>query len=117
MPSLTDLRAGFVSPPKSYGLLPLWDLNNDLPRDDIRWGLTEQAAQGIAGVFLHPRSGMEVEYLSDDYWRAIGESVKEAKALGLETWLYDEYNWPSGVAGGKLWREHHEYRQVYLDSR
>ncbi len=117
MPTIDDLRSNFLTPPQSYGLLPLWDLNNDLPPEDIQWGLAEQAKQGVAGVFLHPRSGMEVEYLSEDYWRAIESSIEECKSLGLETWLYDEYNWPSGVAGGKLLREHPEYRQVYLDYR
>ena len=75
MTSLSQLREGFTHPPKSYGLLPLWDLNNDLRPDDIRWGLAEQAQQGISGIFLHPRSGMEVEYLSDNYWRAIADSI------------------------------------------
>ena len=117
MTTLDDLRNGFTNPPRSYGLLPLWDLNNDLLPDDIHWGLEEQAKQGVAGVFLHPRSGMEVEYLSEDYWRAIKTSLAECKSLGLETWLYDEYNWPSGVAGGQLLREHPEYRQVFLDYR
>lgn len=112
-----ELQKNFVNPPRSYGLMPLWDLNNDLKSDDLRACLEEQARQGITGVFLHPRTGMEVEYLSPDYWRAIDESVRECKRLELETWLYDEYNWPSGVAGGRLLREHPEYRQVFLDYR
>src|SRR5947209_15095468 len=105
MTTLAELRAGFQNPPKEYGLRPLWDLNDDLRPETIRASLEEQAAQGVTGVFLHPRSGMEVEYLSDEYWRAIAESIEVAKSLGLETWLYDEYNWPSGVVGGKLLRE------------
>src|SRR5437867_9853267 len=117
MNSVEELRVGFAKPPRDFGLVPLWDLNNDLSPDDIRWALEEQARQGIAGVFLHPRTGMEVEYLSDDYWRAVETALNECEALGLQAWLHDEYNWPSGVAGGTLLREHPEYRQVFLDYR
>lgn len=116
-PPLSELQANFMNPPRSYGLMPLWDLNNDLRSDDLRASLEEQAKREITGVFLHPRTGMQVEYLSPDYWQAIEESVRECKRLGMETWLYDEYNWPSGVAGGKLLREHPEYRQAFLDYR
>ena len=37
-------------------------------------------------------------------------AVAEAKRLGLHFWIYDEYNWPSGIAGGKVLRDHPEFQ-------
>jgi len=56
-----------------------------------------------------------VDYLSEVYWERIGFIVEKARELGMQAWLYDEYNWPSGAVGGRLLRDHPEYRQRYLD--
>ncbi len=65
-------------------------------------------------ILLHSKMGMEREYLSDDFWRKWSSWLKPPKERGY-VWLYDEYNWPSGVVGGKLLREHPEFMQRYLD--
>jgi len=34
-------------------------------------------------------------YLEEPFWRAMDATIDEARALGMQIWLYDEYNWPS----------------------
>lgn len=42
-------------------------------------------------------------------------TIREAKKLGMQIWLYDEYNWPSGGAGGRVTDGHPEYYPRGLD--
>lgn len=111
------LEENFQKPLRDYGPTPFWFLNSDLPVEAIDWFLKELVDKRHSGVFLHPRTGMEVEYLSQVFWDKIAYCIEACRKYGLKAWLYDEYNWPSGVAGGKILREHPEYAEVYLDYR
>lgn len=95
--------------------MPFWFLNTDLDPQEIESVMLELRSKGINGMFMHPRTGMGVEYLSEEYWERVGNIVEKARELGMQVWLYDEYNWPSGAAGGRLLRDHPEHRQTYLD--
>ena len=57
---------------------------------------------GIDQIMLYPRAGCELEYLSDEWFEKIGEFISAAKQLDMNLWLYDEFNWPSGDAGGRV---------------
>lgn len=115
MENEASLEEIFQNPLKDFGPAPFWFLNNDLPEEEIDWFLQELSEKRNSGVFLHPRTGLEVEYLSQDFWEKIAYCIETCRKYDLKAWLYDEYNWPSGVAGGKLLREHPEYIQLYLD--
>ncbi|NPV80670.1 MAG: hypothetical protein HPY52_10405 [Firmicutes bacterium] len=112
-----ELRSTSVKPSHEYGPTAFWFINNDMNPGDLSWSLQEQREKGFAGVFMHPRTGLEVEYLSGAFWEGIRHAIKEASRLGMKAWMYDEYNWPSGPVGGRLLREHPEYREVFLDYR
>ena len=64
---------------------------------------------GIDSVMLYPRSGCELEYLTDEWFEKIGEFIDAAKNLDMSIWLYDEFNWPSGDAGGMV-TQNEEFR-------
>ena len=51
---------------------------------------------GIDAVMLYPRSGLEIEYMSEEWRRFCYEVICVAKELDMKIWLYDEFNWPSG---------------------
>ncbi len=111
----SSLRDKFLSPPREYGPTPFWALNNDLNPESLARILEECRMRGLAGVFMHPRTGMEVEYLSETFWERMGFIIEKCAELELKAWIYDEYNWPSGPAAGKLLTEHPEFTQKYLD--
>ena len=57
---------------------------------------------GIEQVMLYPRSGCEVEYLSEEWFDTVSYFISAACQLDMCIWLYDDFNWPSGDAGGRV---------------
>lgn len=96
------------------GPLAFWFLNHDLEEPELRRQIGELKAKGFAGFFLHPRGGLRVPYGSRQWQEVIAFCVREARALGLEAWLYDEDPYPSGAAGGRVTMMHPEYRATEL---
>lgn len=84
------------------GFYPFWFWNDTLEEGEIRRQIAEMAAQGVKGFYIHPRQGLQVPYLSDAFFRMVEVAVEEAERLGLTVHLYDEYPYPSGVAGGEV---------------
>lgn len=111
------LRERFAHPPARFGPTPFWFLNDDLNEARLSDALEQMKRKGFAGVIIHPRTGMEVEYLSGTFWEKLRFICETLRRLEMQGWIYDEYNWPSGPAGGKLFREHPEFRQRGLDYR
>lgn len=109
------IREYFARPPVEFGPTPFWFLNDELEETRLSSALEEMKSKGVAGVVIHPRTGMEVEYLSETYWERFRFICETLKRLQMQGWIYDEYNWPSGPVAGKLLREHPEFRQAGLD--
>lgn len=82
------------------GFYPFWFWNGKITADEIRWQIGQMAAQGIKGFYIHPRQGLELPYLSEGFMEMVEVAVQEAERHGLTVHLYDEYPYPSGVAGG-----------------
>ena len=57
---------------------------------------------GIEQALIYPRSGCEIEYLSEEWFDTVGHFLSCAKELEMRLWLYDDFNWPSGDAGGRV---------------
>jgi len=105
----------FEEPGREFGPTPFFALNCELDPERMARALEQIAEAGMAGVFLHPRSGLEIEYLSEEFFARVGAAIESCARLGIKAWLYDEYNWPSGPAAGKLLLAHPEFGQKYLD--
>ena len=86
----------------SHGGLPFWSWNDRLEEDELRRQIRNMHELEMNGFFMHARGGLETEYMSDEWHRAIEVCIDEARRLGMEAWAYDENGWPSGFAGGKL---------------
>ncbi len=95
-------RKLFKNPPNEYGPVPFWFWNDNMEDEKILFELTEMAQQHIHEVILHARKGLSVPYLSEGWFHRVEVALKKAKELGLRLWIYDEDNWPSGYAGGKV---------------
>ncbi len=67
--------------------------------------LDEMHEHGIDQLLLYPRSGCELSYMSEQWLDTVGHFLAGAKARGMAVWLYDEFNWPSGDAGGRVTAE------------
>ncbi len=82
------------------GLHPFWFWNGEMDEEEVRSQVGEMAAQGIDGFFIHPRQGLSVPYLSETFFDRVAAAIDEAERRGLAVHLYDEYPYPSGIAGG-----------------
>lgn len=92
----------FADPGKNYRPAPLWVWNTSVTTEDIDRMLKDMKDGGFGGAFIHPRPGMITDYLSDDWFRLYRYSVEKGKELGLDIWIYDEFSYPSGFAGGHV---------------
>ncbi|MCX7827544.1 MAG: hypothetical protein N2689_18600, partial [Verrucomicrobiae bacterium] len=93
--------------------LAMWALTGALKSDDVCRHLDAFHAAGW-GVVLYPRSGLELEYLGDEWFERIRFIVEQAASRAMEVWLYDEFNWPSGHAKGLVTQNHPELEAQLL---
>lgn len=114
-PHFPIIYENFRQPPREYGILPFWFLNGELDPEEMRYQLQEYRKKGMPGIILHARYGLEMPYLGNDYLDRIRLAVEEAERLGLETWLYDEMNWPSGTADKQVLKARPDLAQRYLE--
>ncbi|MBI5092204.1 MAG: hypothetical protein HZB26_07115 [Candidatus Hydrogenedentes bacterium] len=113
--NLDDARSLFAAPPTEARPTPFWFWNDRLDPERLKWQLDRLLAAGAGGAVLHARHGLDVdEYLDERWFKAVGAVVEHARQRGAYTWLYDELGWPSGTAGGRIPREHPEFRMLHL---
>lgn len=96
------LQEQFAHPSSEFRTAPLWVWNTDVTTADIDRMLLELKEQGFGGAFVHPRPGLETEYLSAEWFALWDYSLQKGKELGLDIWIYDENSYPSGFAGGHV---------------
>jgi hypothetical protein len=96
------VREKFAQPPSAYSTMPFLVWNGEVTEQEIDRHLKAFQSQGIHGFFIHPRYGLITDYLTPRWFDLIGYTVKRARELGMEAWLYDEDSFPSGFAGGHV---------------
>lgn len=82
--------------------MPLWVWNGEVTPARIDAMLEQFAAQGMGGVFVHPRTGLVTEYLGEEWFRCWEHALRTCERLGLACHIYDENSFPSGFAGGHV---------------
>lgn len=97
---MDNIRKNFANPPVSHRTAPLWVWNDLMSEEQIAFQLKEMKEHGFGGAFVHPRPGLIIEYLSDEWFERWGYALRTAKELGLKLYIYDEDSYPSGFAGG-----------------
>ncbi len=107
--------ANFNKPPREYGILPFWFLNGELDLDEMLYQLREFREKGMPGIILHGRYGLETDYIGETYLDRIHFAVEEAEKIGLQTWIYDEMNWPSGTADKRVLQARPDLAQRYIE--
>lgn len=103
----------FNNPPAQYRGAPFWAWNNKLDQAQLLGQIENFKLMGLGGFFMHSRTGLDTDYLGDEFMAAINACVDRAKQLGMYAYLYDEDRWPSGSAGG-LVTENTEFRARHI---
>lgn len=105
MKDITTILSALKQPPPEFRPVAFWFLNHYAEEPEVRRQIREIAEKGFGGIMLHARDGLLGGYL-DSHWESVVRwSIDEAKKNGLYVYLYDELNYPSGPAGGKVFEK------------
>jgi len=115
-PSTEEILRLWREPPAVCSQSPFWFWNGPLDPNTMREQIRMMADKGVRAAMPHPRFGMDRRlYLEEPFWKAMDATIDEARKTGSTVWLYDEYNWPSGSAGGRVTEGHPEHYPRGLD--
>ena len=103
----------FQNPTSEYRGTPFWAWNCKLEKQQLLRQLEQMKEMGFGGAHLHPRTGLDTPYLSDEFMDMVKACCDKAEAEEMLTWLYDEDRWSSGPAGG-LVTKHKPFRRKRL---
>lgn len=107
----------FLNPSKEFGIMPFWFWNGEMKYEEIEYQLREYKEKGCPGLYIHARFGVreELGYMNEDWLDRVKFTIEKAQEIGLQIWVYDEYNWPSGTCGQTIMEDHPELTNVYLE--
>lgn len=118
----TALEKQFKNPPNPYKPMPFWHINGELTTEGIRKQIKDASEAGFTGITLLPlaekspsRPGTSPKFLSEDYFARFQDMLDVAEELGMEVILYDDNDFPTGMAGGKLGELYPEHTMKRLD--
>lgn len=87
------------NPSVKYRSIPFWFLNGKLTKKELKKQILNMKKMGFGGAFLHSRTGLETEYLCDE-WMDLMDCCKNVLLEnGMYVYLYDEDRYPSGICG------------------
>jgi len=105
----SQLEKDFVHPPDEFKPMPLWHINGDLTTEGIQKQMRDaKELAGFTGVSILPMAsygkkiGTTPRFLSEDYFERYQDILNIARELDMEVILYDDNDFPSGMAGGKM---------------
>lgn len=98
-------KQDFMNPPAQFRGKPFWSWNGKLEKEELIRQIHVMKEMGFGGFFMHSRTGLQTEYLGEEWFDLINACADEGEKLGLEVWLYDEDRWPSGIAGGMVTKD------------
>lgn len=97
-PAGASLYEQFRDAPAGQGLSPYWYWNGRLTARETRRQIRSMIEQGVRSAVAFPWDGMEVPYLSEPWWQALGDALEAAAEHGFTLNLNDDFTWPSGHA-------------------
>lgn len=103
----------FENPTSEYRGTPFWAWNCEITKELIDSQLDCFEKMGFGGAHLHARTGLETDYLGEEFLNLVRYTDEEMKKRNMLCWLYDEDRFPSGAAGGIV-TENVDYRARYL---
>lgn len=105
---------------KENPLIPMGAITGTPSKDFISETLKSYKDVGITQFLIYPRTGCELEYMSDEWLDTCKFILEEAEKLKFTSiWLYDEYNWPSGTCNKQVMKVNPDFEMrqmcVYLE--
>jgi hypothetical protein len=107
---LTNL---FKNPPSEYRGTPFWAWNSKLDQGELYRQIAMIKQMGMGGFHIHCRTGLDIEYMGEEFLGLVKAVHRKAVDDNLLCWLYDEDRWPSGYGGGMVTKEE-KFRSRFL---
>lgn len=99
---MKKLQEVFHNGAEGYTPSAMWFTSGNIHKKEMTYQIEQFRKQGIQDYFIHPSDGTQGDYLGEHFFSMIRHAADEAKRLGMHFWIYDDYNWPSGIAGGQV---------------
>jgi hypothetical protein len=115
--ALWFMAAALLAPAADRGVPPLVPLVFVHGEDEAttRKVIGEVADGGNTGFVWESRP--HPDYLGPKWWRDLSIAIDEAKKRNLEVWIFDEWMYPSGIAGGKVVAENADFAVHVIEDR
>lgn len=121
----TSWNKDFAHPPDAYKPMPFWHINGELNADEIARQMRDaKELAGFSGLGVLPlnsrdgnpnRKGTTPEFLTEAYFEQFQHVLDNARELDMEIILYDDVDFPSGMAGGQLEKQFPDHTRKRLD--
>lgn len=73
----------FKNPSNQYRSIPFWFWNSKLDKDELKYQIKEMKKARLGGYFMHARSGLKTEYLSEEWFDCIKTGIEAGKKPDL----------------------------------
>lgn len=116
------MESKFADPPVEFRPMPFWRIDGGLPADQVKAEMAAAKMGNFGGVTTCPetekpfdKSKNESEYLSEEYFNRYRVILETARELDMKVIVYDDDDYPSGMAGGKMEELFPQYTLKRLD--
>lgn len=121
--NLDHLKKDFKNPANEFKPMPFWHINGELTPEGIQKQMKDaKELAGFSGISVLPlapkkngRPGTSPKFLSDEYINRFRDVLNTADTLDMQVILYDDNDFPSGMAGGKIGELFPEHTMKRLD--
>ena len=113
---LADLDKRFDDPPRSFSPVPIWWWSGEkLDAHRLRWQLERFAEGGVYNLLIMnlapagPLYGCDADdppYFSEEWWTIFRGVCKDARALGVRLWFYDQFGFSGANMQARLVTQH-----------
>jgi hypothetical protein len=118
------LEEQFKNPPDEYKPMPFWHINGEMTTEGIWTQMTDAKEQagftGVSVLPLSPREGRSPgtlpKFMTEDYFDRFQDVLDAAESLDMQVILYDDNDFPSGMAGGKIGELFPDFTMKRLDN-
>ena len=86
-----DIEALLKNGKEGYGPAVMWFTSGKIDKEEMTYQLEGFRRAGLKDFFIHPVAGTEGDYLGPYFFRMVKHARDEAKRLGMNYWIYDEY--------------------------
>ncbi|PSR21117.1 MAG: carbohydrate-binding protein [Sulfobacillus acidophilus] len=108
-------RAAFSEPDAAHSPATYWFWHHVPTAEEIAQQVEEISAAGFRTFLIQCRLAYpQDDYLNKSYLTAYRCAVEHAHKRGIKVGVYDEYNWQSGMAGGRTVKHRDYLREQHL---